>query len=167
MAQNERQVEPAVRLAARLWVLAVAAGLLETLLIVLQGQHHGADLVVGVLVRTIVVALALLAVRWLCTGSRAARLTLAVALAGLGSLSLLIGPVEWFAGGHSLGEAYRAADGWDLVFAGSRVVHVAAVWTATGLMFTPAANRWFSRTGRRRRASVTGVAMPGNRAGVP
>ena len=149
----------AVRWSVRFWTVAIGLGLAETALVVAQGDQPG--IVTGVGVRLVVFALAGLLVLGLRAGSRAARAGLAVLLGALGSVSLLLGPAEWLLDGHGLLEAYRAADGWDLAFAGSRLLHVAAVWSATVAMFTPAANRWFRATRPARQAAGNTAAKPG------
>jgi hypothetical protein len=60
-------------------------------------------------------------------------------MAGIGTLSLVIGPVTWLAEGGSLSDAVAAADLGSVLFAASRVVHLGAVIAALILMFTPAA----------------------------
>jgi hypothetical protein len=140
-----------------LWFLAIGAGLLETVLVAAQDELPDGELITAVGARLAVSALALWAVLGLRAGNRAARLVLVIGLGGLGTLSLLIGPAEWLTDGRGPLEAYRAATGWDLAFAGSRLVHLAAVWSATGLMFTPSASRWFARL---HPAAGPGVAVP-------
>jgi hypothetical protein len=69
-------------------------------------------------------------------------------MAGLGTLSLVIGPVTWLAEGGSLADAVAAADLGSVLFAASRVVHLGAVIAATILMFGPAANAYIRATTR-------------------
>jgi hypothetical protein len=80
-------------------------------------------------------------------GKRWARLTLAVLLGGIGTLSLVIDPISWLAGGNSLSEIFIDADLLFFLIAPIRAVHLAAVIAALVLMFLPSANTYF-RTAR-------------------
>jgi hypothetical protein len=138
----------------RLWLLAVAAGLFETALAVVDATSgnsgSAAEVAVGVAVRLLAfTGLAYLATR-LRQGKNWARVALAVLYGGLGTLSLVIGPVTWLAEGGSLADAVAAADLGSVLFAASRVVHLGAVIAALVLMFTPAANAYIRATRRTR-----------------
>jgi hypothetical protein len=61
----------------------------------------------------------------------------------LGSASLLISPISWCAEGHSLAEYFAGTDGLKLLFAASRVVHIAAVFGGLLFMFRPRSNAFF------------------------
>jgi hypothetical protein len=65
-------------------------------------------------------------------------------------LSLVIGPLTWLAEGGSLPEAIAAVDLRSLLFAASRLVHVAAIIAALVLMFHPTANAYIRATRRSR-----------------
>lgn len=67
-------------------------------------------------------------------------------MAGIGTLSLVIGPVTWLAEGGSLSDAVAAVDLGSVLFAASRVVHLGAVVAALILMFHPAANAYLRAT---------------------
>ncbi len=124
-----------------LWLVAIAAGLFETLVIVIASDESGAGLLAGVIVRFAVFALAVyLAIR-MRAGQNWARSALTGLLGVLGLLSLLIGPVTWLMDGNTLSDLDLSAS--ETLFAISRVVHVAAVVLAVTLMYLPAANRWF------------------------
>jgi hypothetical protein len=138
----------------RLWLLAIAAGLFETALAVVDAVSgdtgSAAEVAVGVAVRLLAfTGLAYLATR-LRQGRNGARVALAVLYGGLGTLSLVIGPVTWLAEGGSLAEAVAAADLGSVLFAASRVVHLGAVIAAVLLMFHPAANAYIKATRRAR-----------------
>jgi hypothetical protein len=75
---------------------------------------------------------------------------LAVLYGGLGTLSLVIGPVTWLAEGGSLADATAAADLGYVLFAASRLVHLAAIIAALILMFHPGANAYIRETRRTR-----------------
>jgi hypothetical protein len=76
-------------------------------------------------------------------GKRWARLTLAILLGGIGTLSLVVDPISWLAEGNSLGEVFKEADLLFFIVAPIRVVHLAAVLGALVFMFLPAANDYF------------------------
>jgi hypothetical protein len=129
-----------------LWLLAVAAGLFETTLVVIDATAGGvgsaAAVAVGVGVRLLAfTGLVFLATR-LRQGRNWARIALAVLYGGLGALSLVSGPVTWLAGGGSVTDAVASADLGSLLFAGSRLVHLGAIIAALILMFHPAANAY-------------------------
>ncbi|MGH2611158.1 MAG: hypothetical protein ACRDHF_18920 [Tepidiformaceae bacterium] len=124
-----------------LWLVAIAAGLFETLVIVIASDESGAGLAAGVIVRVAVFALAVyLAVR-MRAGQNWARIALTGLLGVLGLLSLLIGPVTWLIDGNTLSDLDLSTS--ETLFAISRVVHVVSVVLAVTLMYLPAANRWF------------------------
>lgn len=129
-----------------LWLLAVAAGLFETALVVVDATDgqvgSAAEVAVGIAVRLLAfTGLAYLATR-LRQGRNWARVALAVLYGGLGTLSLVIGPVTWLAEGGSLTDAVAAADFGSVLFAASRAVHLGAVIAALVLMFHPAASAY-------------------------
>jgi hypothetical protein len=70
-----------------------------------------------------------------------------VLLGGIGTLSLVIDPILWLAGGNSLREVITEADQLFVLIAPIRTVHLAAVIAALAFMFLPAANTYF-RGGR-------------------
>ena len=111
-----------------LWLLAVAAGLFETILVVVEATAgevgSAAEVAVGVTVRLLAfTGLVYLAAR-LRQGRNWARIALAVLYGGFGTLSLVIGPVTWLAEGGSLADAMAAADLGSVLFAASRLVHL-------------------------------------------
>ena len=136
------------------WLVAVAAGLFETTLVVIDATAgevgSAAEVAVGVTVRLLAFSgLVYLAVR-LRQGRNWARIALAVLYGGFGTLSLVIGPVTLLAEGGSLADAMAAADVGSLLFAASRLVHLAAIIAALILMFHPAANAHIRETRRTR-----------------
>ena len=145
-----------------LWLTAVAAGVLETIIRVIDAlliaglrQRRGNGLtgvISGVVIRVIVYTLVVYIITRMRLGKRWARLTLAVLLGVFGTLSLVIDPISWLAGGNSLSEVFTEADLLFFLIAPIRAVHLAAVIAALVLMFLPAANTYFrgSRSARRR-----------------
>ncbi|GGK28973.1 hypothetical protein GCM10010124_22180 [Pilimelia terevasa] len=140
--RGAESVPGAVRGARAMWLVAIGAGVCETVLIVASGQAGG-DAAAGVAVRAAVFAAAVLVVLRMAAGRRWARWLLTVALGVLGTLSLTVEPVRWLARGNSITELVRQAGAVDLLFGGSRVVHVVAVLGGCVLMFVPSANRYF------------------------
>jgi hypothetical protein len=135
-----------------LWLLAVAAGLFETTLVVFDATAgevgSAAEMAVGVTLRLLAfTGLVYLAAR-LRQGWNWARIALAVLCGGFGALSLIIGPVTWLAAGGSLASAMAAADFGSVLFAASRLVHLGAIVAALILMFQPAANAYIRATRR-------------------
>ena len=144
-----------------LWLTAVAAGVLETIIRViyslLMGLGSGGEAVVSgafssVVIRMIVYTLVVYIITRMRLGKRWARLSLAVLLGVIGTLSLVIDPISWLAGGNSLREVFTEADLLFVFIAPIRVVHLATVIAALVFMFLPAANTYFraARSGTRR-----------------
>jgi hypothetical protein len=141
-----------------LWLTAVAAGVLETVIRItdalLIGSASGsggeADLIgaiSNVVIRVIVYTLVVYIITRMRLGKGWARLTLAALLGGIGTLSLVIDPISWLAGGNSLSDVFTEANLLFFLIAPIRIVHLAAVIAALVLMFLPAANTYF-RTSR-------------------
>jgi hypothetical protein len=146
-----------------LWLTAVAAGVLETIIRVIDtlliglasGSGGRADVtgaISSVVIRVIVYTLVVYVITQMQLGRRWARLTLAVLLGVIGTLSLVIDPILWLAGGNPLREVFTEADLLFILIAPIRIVHLAAVISALVFMFLPAANNYFrtarSATGR-------------------
>ncbi|MEV0148665.1 MULTISPECIES: hypothetical protein [unclassified Nonomuraea] len=140
------QAPPVVQAATMLWILAIAAGAFEAVLAVTGELSAGTafgELLPGVVFRLGVFTAAVLLALRLGRGRNWARLTLAVGLGVFGTLSLVVEPVRWLLAGGSIGDAVAGAAPADLVFAGSRVLHLLAVLGAVSLMFQPRANAFF------------------------
>jgi hypothetical protein len=136
----------------RLWLVAVAAGLLETALVMVDATDRdvgsGAQVAVGVAVRLLAFTGLVFLAGQLRLGRNWARVALAVLYGVLGTASLVPGPVTWLTEGGSPADAVAGADLGSVLFAASRVVHVAAVVAAVILMFHPAANAYIRATTR-------------------
>ncbi|AQS72129.1 hypothetical protein B1H29_21330 [Streptomyces pactum] len=136
-----------VRVAFALWVTAVAAGAVETVLAVgrvaADGSGSAAEIAVGLAVRLPVFAGALLVALRMRRGHGWARTVLALGLGVLGTASMVAEPIHALTQGRTPGVVLAEAGAMDLVFGTSRVVHVAAVLTAVVLMFLPAADSYF------------------------
>jgi hypothetical protein len=135
-----------VRASFLMWLTAVAAGVLETIIRIIYSLSVGswgeAD-VTGVIIRVIVYTVAVYIIAQMRLGKRWARIALAVLLGGIGTLSLVIDPISWLAAGNSLREVFTQADLLLFIIAPIRAVHLAAVIAALVLMFLPAANDYF------------------------
>ncbi|MFI9596943.1 hypothetical protein [Nonomuraea sp. NPDC052265] len=141
------QPPPVVHAAMLLWLSAVAAGAFETVLAVGRQLYEGTsgvvDLLPGAGLRVAVFAAAVVLATRMRRGQNWARLTLAVGLGVFGTLSLVVGPVQWLLHGGSIAEAVAGADTVSWLFTISRVLHLTAVLGAVTLMFQPRANAWF------------------------
>ena len=144
----------AVQASFLLWLTAVAAGVLETIIRVIDtfamnwasgsgGETDLTGVISGVLIRVILYTLVVYITTRMRLGKRWARMSLAVLLGGIGTLSLVIDPISWLAGGNSLSEVFTEANLLFFVIAPIRTVHLGAVVGALVLMFLPAANTYF------------------------
>jgi hypothetical protein len=138
-----------------LWLTAVAAGVIETIIRVIysltEGSGGGDADVTGVVIRVTVYTVVIYIIAQMRLGKRWARTTLAVLLGGIGTLSLVIDPILWLAGGNALWEVFAQANLLFYMVAPIRAVHLAAVIAALVCMFLPAANTYFraARSGTR------------------
>jgi hypothetical protein len=150
-----------------LWLTAVAAGVVETIIRVIDSLSAGsgsggeAD-VTGVLIRVIVYTVAVYIIVQMRLGKRWARITLAILLGGIGTLSLVIDPISWLASGNSLREVFTQADLLFYMVAPIRVVHLGAVIAALVFMFLPAANTYFRSASSAAGATGSPTAAPRN-----
>jgi hypothetical protein len=133
-----------------LWLTAVAAGVLETIIRIIDASHSlsegsggGEAEVTGVVIRVVVYSVVIYIIAQMRLGKRWARITLAVLLGVIGTLSLVIDPISWLAGSNSLREVFTEADLLFTFVAPIRAVHLAAVIAALVFMFLPAANTYF------------------------
>jgi hypothetical protein len=149
-----------------LWLTAVAAGVLETIIRIIDasamswnsgsgGETDLTGVISGVGIRVIIYTLVVYIITRMRLGKRWARLTLAVLLGVIGTLSLVIDPISWLAGGNSPSEVFTEADLLFFLIAPIRIVHLTAVIAALALMFLPSANTYFrgSRSATRRALS--------------
>ncbi|SDK51027.1 hypothetical protein [Nonomuraea jiangxiensis] len=140
-------IPPVVSAAAMLWFVAVGLGVTETALVVTQELTAGtstlAELLPQVGLRLAVFAGAVFLTLRLRHGKNWARWTLAGTLGVFGTLSLVVGPIQWLLDGGSIAAAVAGADAMGLAFAASRILHVLAVLGAMALMFQPRANACF------------------------
>jgi hypothetical protein len=143
-----------VQVSFLLWLSAVAAGVLETIIRIIDASATGlasgsggetdvTGVISGVVIRVIVYTLVVYIITRMRLGKSWARMTLAVLLGVIGTLSLVIDPISWLAGGNSLSEVFTEANLLFFLIAPIRIVHLAAVIAALVLMFLPAANTYF------------------------
>ena len=137
-----------IKHAALLWILAVLAGVIETVLAVSAvAKESGIDDGVwqNVAVRSAVYLGAFVIIGFFAAGHRWARWALTGLLSVIGLISLLVEPARLLAEGESLIAAFGGDSEFALAFFVTRMTHIAAVLLATVLMFSPSANRYFAR----------------------
>lgn len=137
-----------VKHAAILWVTAVVAGMIETMLAVSEmardsGLDSGVWLNVGL--RSVVYIGALVLVAFFLRGRRWARMSLTVLLSVIGLASMVVPAAMQLSDGASLIPAFGGEGDFAIAFFVVRLAHIAAVLLATALMFSGSANRYFSR----------------------
>lgn len=137
-----------VKHAALLWVLAVVAGMFETLLAVTEiasesGLDTGTWINLGV--RSVIYIGALVLVALFVGGRRWARVALTVLLSIIGLAAMVVPSAMAIYGGESLIEAVGGDGRFAMAFFVTRLAHIAAVLLATALMFSRPANRHFTR----------------------
>ena len=98
-----------VRASFVLWLAAVAAGVFETILAIIEAvSGHSAlstgAVIVGVSIRLLIFSVVVYVASRMLRGRNWARFVLAIGLGVLGTLSIVIGPVSWLAEGHTIGE---------------------------------------------------------------
>lgn len=143
-----------VRTAFVLWLVAIGAGVFETVLAIIDlladGSAAPGEIAVGVVIRLAVfVAAGVIAIR-MRQGRNWARLALVLLLGVGGTLSLVIAPIQWLLEGNSLNTALANVTLTGFLFTTSRVIHVGAVLGAVVSMFRPDANAYFRRRRRNR-----------------
>jgi hypothetical protein len=148
-ADPRKKVPGEVQMAFLLFLTAVGAGILETVVRAIESLSTGSgDVSVGLFVRILIYSVVVYVVTRMRRGKGWARLTLALLLGGLGTLSLVIDPIMWLAAGNSPLDTFAQADLLFAFVAPIRVVHLAALFGALVLMFLPAANDYFRASGQ-------------------
>lgn len=120
------------RTAFLFWLGAIATALFELGARFLAGADIGGR---ELLVRFSAYLLLLTLATLMLKGSALARHALALIYGVLGTLSLVVEPVSWLAGGGGAGQWLSAATGLDLVAAVSRLAHVACVFLGVWFMY--------------------------------
>ncbi len=141
-----------VHVAFLLWLTAIAAGVAETVIHVIDAlsasSNSGTSIMVSVAIRLAIYSVLVYVMTQMRLGKNWARLVLAVLLGVFGTLSLVIGPISWLAEGNSLGALLAGADLLFILVASTRALHLASVAAALVLMFRPAANSYFRSAAR-------------------
>ena len=124
-----------------MWLLAVAAGVVETAIGVTSADAPMHTLVTQIAVRTLVYgALFVVIDRFFRHGIPWSRYLLAGLLGTVGLASLVIAPIQWLLDPTPIN--------WSAAFlaqAATRTLHISAVLAALFLTFQPDTNRWFRR----------------------
>ena len=135
-----------VHFAVLAWLVAIAAGVVETLVrLALPDPPTGTELVLRC---TLYAGLALLVLA-LRTGRRAVRWAVTLLLGVVGLLSLVVEPAAWVLAGGSVPAYLGSADAETWLIVLLRALHIGAVLAALVALYRPAANTFF----RRRRIS--------------
>ncbi|MEV5536997.1 hypothetical protein AB0L13_09050 [Saccharopolyspora shandongensis] len=133
-----REQPAALRSSILLWLIAVGAGVVETLIHVVQAPTG--PLLMQAAVRMLIYAAIAALVFRLRSGENWVRIVLAVLLGGIGMLSMVGPPLVSALTGGGIAPP---ADAWQLAFLLVRALHVIAVVGALVAMFRPSANRFF------------------------
>jgi Na+/H+ antiporter NhaA len=137
-----------VQMSFLLWLAAVAAGVAETIVGIITFDPAATEAISILGIRLVVTTVLIYTIAQMRLGKNWARITLAVLLGGIGTLSLVFDPVSWLIEDNSLRELIRNADLAFIVFASIRVVHLASVVAALVFMFRPPANNYFRAAAR-------------------
>ncbi|MDD7940746.1 hypothetical protein PHK61_20180 [Actinomycetospora lutea] len=129
-----------VRAAVVVWLVAVGAGVAETLVRLALPDPPGP----GALVKRAVIAAGLVVlVLALREGRTVVRWLLALLMGVVGTLAAVAEPITWLAAGGSPATSLAGAGVAELGVVGLRVTYLAAVLVALVLVFRPAANAFF------------------------
>ncbi|MFB9660749.1 hypothetical protein ACFQS3_16660 [Glycomyces mayteni] len=134
--------------AALLWTTAVVAGVIEAVFVVSQtAQDTGLDSGVwtAVAVRGLIYLAVMALIVVFATGRRWARWALAGLLSVIGLASLVVEPAQQLMDGAPFLEAFGGDGRLMMGIFVARMLHVAAVLTATIVMFSPSANAYFKK----------------------
>jgi hypothetical protein len=137
-----------VKNATLLWATAITAGIVETVLAVSEIAKDG-DLDSGVWmnigIRSAVYLGAFVLVGFFARGRRWARVSLALLLSVVGLAAMVVPSAMELTDGESLIAAVGGDGDFAMAFFVVRLLHIAAVLLATGLMFSPGANAYFRK----------------------
>jgi hypothetical protein len=137
-----------IQMSFLLWLVALAAGVAETIVGLINFDPAATEAISILGIRLVITAVLVYIIAQMRLGKNWARITLAVLLGGIGTLSLVFDPVSWLIENNSLHEFIQNADFAFIVFASIRVVHLASVLAALAFMFRPAANNYFRAAAR-------------------
>ncbi|MBO3733471.1 hypothetical protein [Glycomyces niveus] len=137
-----------VKHATLLWATAIIAGIVETVLAVSEiARESGIDAGVwmNIGVRSVVYIGAFVLVGFFARGRRWARIGLALLLSVVGLAAMVVPSAMQLADGESLIAAVGGDGDAAIAFFVVRLLHIAAVLLATGLMFSASANAHFRK----------------------
>jgi hypothetical protein len=137
-----------VQMSFLLWLAALAAGVAETIFGIVNFDPATTEAVAILGIRLAITSVLVYIIAQMRLGKNWARITLAVLLGGIGTLSLVFDPVSWLIEGNSLRELIQGADLGFMVYASIRGLHLASVLAALVFMFRPAANHYFRAAAR-------------------
>lgn len=147
-----KKVPQEVKKSFLFWLVAISAGVFEMIVAVTEtlssDSGAGSSIFIAIGIRTVIFAVLVYMVIKMYRGSNGARMALAILLGGVGTLSLVIDPIQWVMEGNPISEAFAGMNVYSTLFGISRIVHLAAVITALILMFRPAANDYFRQMRR-------------------
>ncbi|TQN31650.1 hypothetical protein FHX37_1567 [Haloactinospora alba] len=150
----EKNAPVAIRVAVALWCTALAAGMAETVLGA-AGELSDPNSGMGILPVTLIIGVRLLVtvvfgciVVALLHGRGWSRVVLAVLLGGIGTATLIYGPITQLVQGEPLATALGISDAESLVFFLVRALHLTAVLGALVTMFLPSATRFLRNNER-------------------
>jgi hypothetical protein len=136
-----------VQRAYTFWILAIVSGMAETIFVVTDSLLKNATsiqgLVMGILVRGIIYTIFIFVTIQMRKRKNWARITLAIGLGIVGTLSLIIDPISWLMKGHAISEAFVGLNVWSILFTLSRIIHIICVFAALFWMYRPNANQYF------------------------
>lgn len=138
----------ALRTAVTLWAIAVAAGVVETLLVVvpvLTAGETDAGLWLNVGLRGVVYLAASLLVISFARGRRWSRIALTGLLGIVGLASMVVPAAQEITAGQTFLQAFGGDGSLAVAFLVVRLTHIASVIVATALMFTPSVNGYLAR----------------------
>jgi hypothetical protein len=137
-----------VKHAALVWIIAVAAGVVETALAVTDiARESGLDAGVwmNIGMRSVIYIGALVLIANFAKGRRWARASLVVLLSVIGLAAMVVPAAMELANGESFMTAVGGDGEFATAFVIVRLAHIAAVLAATALMFFTPANRYFAK----------------------
>lgn len=129
------------------WMTAIVAGVFEMIIAVISALLGDSPSIGGLVIQALIRIVIFGVLTWITAkmyrGKNWARIALTILLGGIGTLSLVIDPIQWLIEGNSLNTMFEGVNMMSLIFAATRGIHLAAVFAALIFMFRPAANRYF------------------------
>lgn len=148
MLQSSPRVPDSVRTSALWFALAVLAGVLETIIMAVDGlfidtdAYSGAEIAANVVFRVVVYGSVLVVIRHLLRGDRWPSIVLTVVLGVFGMGSLVVPYLMWLADGNSVIDGIRGLDTTGALFSIVRVLHVAFVVLGLVYLYLPRSRRF-------------------------